>query len=72
MAIVCVINQLSQVISHVSHVHVTYHISLMPTATDPHPAKSPTLYSKQICKDPRPLGFERNKGKVLIHWGIEG
>ena len=33
--------------------HITYHLSLMPTAMDPHPANSPTMHRRLVCKDPK-------------------
>ena len=32
---------------------VTYPLSLMPTATDPHQANSPTIHSTLVGKDPK-------------------
>ena len=32
---------------------VTYNLSLMQTATDPHPANSPTIQSKLVLEDPK-------------------
>ena len=45
--------------------HVTYHLSLMPTATDPHPAYSPTMHGRLLCKDHKQKIIKTQKKKVL-------
>ena len=44
---------------------VTYHLSLIPNATDPHPANSPTMHSRLFCKDPQPKRFWKTP-KILV------
>ena len=43
---------------HVSN--VTYHLSLMPPATDPHPANSPTMHSR-LDQPKTPIKIEKRK-----------
>ena len=49
----CVVSHMSCATCHVSN--VACHLSLTPTATatDPHPANSPSMHSRLVCKDPK-------------------
>ena len=45
--------------------HVIYNLSLMPTATDPHPANSTTMHSRLVCEDPKTRKFFFKRKKIM-------
>ena len=56
----------SHVTCHMSHVTchmppVTYNLSLMPKATDPHPANYTIMDSRLVCKDPKTKKVRKHK-----------
>ena len=41
--------------------HFTYNMSLMPIATDPHPANSTTMHSRLVCKPKKHKGLKKKE-----------